>query len=51
MLTGGAGIGKTRMLEELAERAAHQGTTVLTAACFEIEWVPPYAPFADALAA
>ena len=51
MLTGGAGIGQTRMLGELAERAAHQGATVLTAACLEIGWVPPYAPFADALAA
>jgi class 3 adenylate cyclase/tetratricopeptide (TPR) repeat protein len=51
MLTGGAGIGKTRMLEELAERAAHQGTTVLSGACFESEWAPPYAPFADALGA
>jgi len=51
MLTGAAGIGKTRMLDELSERAARHGTTVLTGACFESEWAPPYAPFADALAA
>ncbi|MGH9002088.1 MAG: AAA family ATPase, partial [Acidimicrobiia bacterium] len=51
MLTGGAGIGKSRMLEELAGWAVRQGATVLSGSCFESEWSPPYGPFADALGA
>src|SRR5205085_9273665 len=51
MLTGNAGIGKTRHLEELCDRARQQGATVLFGACFESDWSPPYAPFADALGA
>lgn len=51
MLTGVAGIGKSRMLEELADRATHLGATVLTGACLETDWAPPFAPVADALGA
>jgi tetratricopeptide (TPR) repeat protein len=49
-IVGEAGIGKTRILEELSERAQRQGTLVLMGRCFESDWAPPYAPFADALA-
>jgi class 3 adenylate cyclase/tetratricopeptide (TPR) repeat protein len=48
---GEPGIGKTRMLEELAERARQEGAHVLFGCSFESEWAPPYGPFAEALAA
>ena len=51
MLSGEAGIGKTRLLEELSERAEHQGAMVVFGRCFESEWSPPYAAFVDALSA
>jgi class 3 adenylate cyclase/GAF domain-containing protein len=51
LLAGEAGIGKTRLAEELAERAAREGAGVFWGHCFEGEWVPPYAPFAEALEA
>jgi class 3 adenylate cyclase len=51
MVSGEAGIGKTRLLEELSERAEHTGAFVVYGRCFESEWSPPYAAFADALAA
>jgi tetratricopeptide (TPR) repeat protein len=49
-VTGEPGIGKTRMLEELAALAAQQGVHVLFGRCFESDWAPPYGPFAEALA-
>jgi class 3 adenylate cyclase/tetratricopeptide (TPR) repeat protein len=49
MVSGEAGIGKTRLLEELSERAEHQGAFVVYGRCFESEWSPPYAAFGDAL--
>ena len=48
-VTGEPGIGKTRMLEEVAERARHQGAVVLFGRCFESDWAPPYGPFVEAL--
>ena len=50
MLVGEPGIGKTRTAEEFAERARHEGATVLWGRCFEGEWAPPYGPFAEAIA-
>ena len=50
MLVGEPGIGKTRTAEEFAERARHEGATVLWGRCYEGEWAPPYGPFAEALA-
>jgi class 3 adenylate cyclase/tetratricopeptide (TPR) repeat protein len=49
MLVGEPGIGKSRMIEEFIEHARGDGAAVLFGACFEGEWVPPYAPFAEAL--
>lgn len=49
-VTGEAGIGKTTVLGELAERARRQGALVLVGRCFECEWAPPFGPFADAVA-
>ena len=50
-VTGEPGIGKTRMLEEVADRARQQGAQVLFGRCFESDWAPPYGPFAEALEA
>ncbi|MDP9238524.1 MAG: AAA family ATPase [Chloroflexota bacterium] len=49
MLVGEPGIGKSRMIEEFTEHARTDGAAVLFGACFEGEWVPPFAPFADAI--
>ncbi len=49
MLVGEPGIGKSRMIEEFTEHALSDGAAVLFGACFEGEWVPPFAPFADAI--
>lgn len=49
MLVGEPGIGKSRMIEEFTEHARGDGAAVLFGACFEGEWVPPFAPFADAI--
>src|SRR5215207_1834720 len=48
-VTGEPGIGKTRLLEELAERARAHGCAVLRGRALEFESAVPYAPFADAL--
>ncbi|MFI6508387.1 AAA family ATPase [Streptosporangium sp. NPDC050855] len=49
LLGGDAGIGKTRMIAELAERAASAGFAVLIGQCAELGDVLPYLPLADAL--
>jgi len=50
MLVGEPGIGKSRTIEEFAEQARAAGALVLAGRCFEGEWAPPYAPFAEAIA-
>jgi class 3 adenylate cyclase/tetratricopeptide (TPR) repeat protein len=50
LLAGEPGIGKTRLAEEVAARAERDGAYVLWGRCFEGDWAPPYAPFAEALA-
>jgi DNA-binding SARP family transcriptional activator len=49
ILTGEPGIGKTRLLRELAACACARGATVLAGAGFEIEKGRPYGPWIDAL--
>ena len=51
MIAGEPGIGKTQLAEELARRARGAGFTVLWGRCYEGDWAPPYAPFAEALTA
>jgi DNA-binding SARP family transcriptional activator/uncharacterized short protein YbdD (DUF466 family) len=49
LLCGEPGIGKTRLLEELARQARREKARVLWGACFGGGWTPPYAPFAEAI--
>ncbi|HEV7655393.1 MAG TPA: AAA family ATPase [Mycobacteriales bacterium] len=50
LLAGDAGVGKTRLLTELARRARDGGATVLVGHCVDLGAVGlPYLPFAEAL--
>lgn len=48
-LSGEGGVGKTRLVEAIAERAAKLGFTVATGRAYPVETGVPYAAFADAL--
>lgn len=50
LLAGDAGVGKTRVLDEIAGRAARSGMTVLTGHCVDLGDVGlPYLPFTEVL--
>ncbi|MTD53484.1 helix-turn-helix transcriptional regulator [Amycolatopsis pithecellobii] len=50
LVAGDAGVGKTRLLAELAEFATARGALVLTGRCLDVrEGGLPYLPFAEAL--
>ncbi|GAA3132767.1 helix-turn-helix transcriptional regulator [Streptomyces rameus] len=50
LLAGDAGVGKTRLLGEVAGRAARAGTTVVTGHCVDLGDVGlPYLPFTEIL--
>ena len=50
LLSGDAGVGKTRLLAELADRAEAQRATVLLGHCVDVGGAGlPYLPFAEAL--
>ncbi len=49
LINGDAGVGKTRLVTELATRARAKGFTVLSGRCAEIGDAVPYLPLADAL--
>src|SRR5215217_1534819 len=49
LLGGEAGIGKSRLAMEVAERAAHRGAATLRGAAYEQEKQLPYGPFVEAL--
>ena len=51
VIEGEAGIGKTRLAEELLQRVAEQGATILTARAYAEQRALAYAPFAQALRA
>jgi tetratricopeptide (TPR) repeat protein/DNA-binding CsgD family transcriptional regulator len=48
-ISGEPGIGKSRLLAELASRARDDGWLVLNGSAYETEGVPPYVPFAEAI--
>lgn len=49
LVSGDAGVGKTRLLTELAAEAAQRGFTILSGRCAELAETIPYLPLADAL--
>src|ERR1700733_3594524 len=49
LISGGAGVGKTRLVAELATRAADRGFLVLSGRCAELGDSIPSLPLADAL--
>jgi DNA-binding CsgD family transcriptional regulator len=49
LISGDAGVGKTRLVTELAVRAADRAFTVLSGRCAELGDSIPYLPLADAL--
>ncbi len=49
ILEGEAGIGKSRLLREVAERARRSDVRVVWATCREPEWAPPYGPIVEML--
>ncbi|MFD0889140.1 ATP-binding protein, partial [Streptosporangium algeriense] len=49
LVGGDAGIGKTRLVTELAEQARRDGFAVLVGQCAELGDALPYLPLADAL--
>jgi DNA-binding CsgD family transcriptional regulator len=50
LLAGDAGVGKSRLLAELTERALRVGVKVLTGRCLDVEGAGlPYLPFVEAL--
>jgi DNA-binding CsgD family transcriptional regulator/Mrp family chromosome partitioning ATPase len=49
LVSGDAGVGKTRVIAELAATAAERGFTVLSGRCAELGDSVPYLPLADAL--
>ena len=48
-VVGEPGIGKTRLLQELAAAARRRGGLVLSGRCLEGGWVPPYQAFVEAI--
>jgi DNA-binding SARP family transcriptional activator len=50
LLAGEPGIGKTHALQELITLARIRSAVVLVGRCVEGAWVPPYRPFAEAIA-
>ena len=49
VLSGEPGVGKTRLLTELADDAAATGWWVLVGQALDSEGMPPYLPFVEAL--
>lgn len=49
LVSGEAGIGKSRLLGEFAGKAAHHGAAVLFAKCLEQDGSPPYWPWIQVL--
>jgi DNA-binding CsgD family transcriptional regulator/tetratricopeptide (TPR) repeat protein len=49
LVSGDAGVGKTRLVTELAATATGRGFTVLSGRCAELADTVPYLPLADAL--
>jgi DNA-binding CsgD family transcriptional regulator len=51
LVSGDAGVGKTRLISELAAHAAGRGFAILSGRCAELADTVPYLPLADAIRA
>src|SRR2546427_7675921 len=51
LIVGEAGIGKTRLVEELAREAAERGGLAFWGRCWEGEGAPPYWPWVQVIRA
>ena len=51
LVSGEAGVGKTRLAQEFADQQRWQGVRVLQGRCYEFERLLPYQPVAEALSA
>ncbi len=51
LVTGEAGVGKTRLIGELSAEASHRDSHVLLGRCHEGEQILPFGPWVDALRA
>ncbi len=49
LISGEPGVGKTRLIRELSQRATSQGWTILFGRAYESEGAPPYVAVAEAL--
>lgn len=49
LIAGEAGIGKTRLAEEIAKEAKRLGLLVLVGHCLEMEGAPPFLPIIEAI--
>ena len=47
LISGEAGVGKTRLIEEVAQRARADGVLVLTGRCQDLDAPPAYHPFIE----
>jgi class 3 adenylate cyclase/tetratricopeptide (TPR) repeat protein len=49
LIGGEAGLGKTRLVEEIAAVARTRGMFVVRGHCYDMEGAPPYTPFVEAI--
>ena len=49
LISGEAGVGKTRLVDEIAAEAKARGMFVVRGHCADMEGAPPYAPFVEAI--
>ena len=49
LISGEAGVGKSRLVRELAGQLEHEGWLIQQGSCFERDRLLPYAPFLDAV--
>jgi predicted ATPase/class 3 adenylate cyclase len=48
LIAGEAGLGKTRLVDEIAVEARARGMFVVRGQCYDMEGAPPYVPFVEA---
>lgn len=49
LIAGEAGLGKTRLVDEIAVEATASGMFVVRGHCYDMEGAPPYTPFVEAI--